>query len=97
MAKPMTLAPRGMNVGPVEVTVRRKCRHGEAHPHSVYDTHATWSWCVDGDSRTLTIRELQVRVQALLESVAPRMAVVDAGRKAEQLVDEFVGMLRGLS
>lgn len=96
MAKPMTLAPRnGEGVGPVEVIVRRKCRHGEDHPHSVYrNVDAAWSWCVDGDSRRFTVEKLNLEILSVLQTEHPRVSLDDAPAKTRQIVESLIGGLR---
>lgn len=94
----MRLAERGRGVGPVEIIVRRRCRHGEALPHHYHlfsaDGSDEWEYCVDGDRRSFQTKELRERVLAVLQDSDPRLPFVEAATKADQIVGMLVDSLR---
>jgi hypothetical protein len=77
-----------------EILVKRRCKHGDLHPHNGSTLEEGRFYCTEGDSAVLKGPELQARIFAELAEKHPRMTIDDASKKAAQLVDMFFGMLR---
>lgn len=82
----------------IEIVVRRRCRHGQTHPHhfDIIDRigDAGQSWCTEGDHLLLDRAKLISLFDDELASVDPRMERTSAPVKAKQLVEMLDDKLR---
>jgi hypothetical protein len=79
----------------VEISVRRRCRHNEVHPHSVTVEPGPGSrWCTDGDFQLPTDEELVRLFFDTLTGTDPRVETERAMVQAPRLLEALKGLVR---